>query len=211
MVTTWEKARVLESPWVQALEPAGDPFVAPLIPGMPLEVWHVPVAFVPWTAPATLSEAWRSNKKQFVAETWQKAPLVQGLHSGCAYSCGEVELAARLRSKEFDAVWISEWSGFPHVDCWREFCIKRSEFQARSPILWKEDQALRSEASKSGINLGARGGHPDVGAARPGERPVYIEYKGPGDKIKPKQYDWALALQQNERDLRYVAAYGKLS
>jgi hypothetical protein len=210
MIRDWEAPRVVELPWVKALEPAGDPFLAPLVPGMPLEVWHVPVRFAAWDPPAALSAAWQADKKRFVAETWQKAPLVQGGHSGCSYSCGEVELAARLRSVGYYAMWISEWSGFPHVDCWKEFCVKRSEFQARSQELWEADQTLRAAAYAVGIDLGSRGGHPDVGATRSGERSIYVEYKGPGDKIKPKQYDWAHALHQDETELRYVAAYGKL-
>lgn len=210
MTTKLTPQNVLGIPWVQALEPTADPFIAPLMPGLPLQVWHIPVQFVQWEAPAQLASRWASDKKTWVAETWQKAPLVRGVHSGCEYSCGEVELAARLRTSDYEAAWVSEWSGFPHVMCWREICIKRSELKNRRADLWQADQALRSSAAAMDIDLGERGGHPDVGVALSNAPPVYIEYKGPGDKIKPKQYDWARALIAASTDLRYIAAYGKV-
>ena len=146
-----------------------------------------------------------------IAETWQKRPLAVGADSGCDYSCGEVELSARLRSAGFDAVWISEWSGFPHVRDWEPFCVKRSEFANRSPILWRYDQDLRAAPSNAHRDLGKRGGHPDVAAITP-EGPFFLEYKGPGDSIKPKQIQWAAAAIDREHPrLAYVAVYGRFA
>jgi hypothetical protein len=127
-----------------------------------------------------------------------------GIDSGCPYSCGEVEIAARLRGAGFEAHWISEWSGFAHVPAWEPFCIKRIDFSTQVPVLWRFDQELRTAAQA----LGRSGGHPDVACLTP-EGPVYLEYKGPNDSIKAKQNAWAAAVIERESPrLVYLALHG---
>lgn len=99
-------------PVVRALRPVGKPYLARLSEHSDLKVWHADVQFEEWAIPPTLASRW-SNKEANVAETWQKRPLAVGADSGCIYSCGEVEIAARLRNAGFESYWMSEWSGFP--------------------------------------------------------------------------------------------------
>ena len=194
-------------PIVRALRPIATPHLTSLSGHSDLVVWHVDVEFEEWAIPPALAARW-SDKESSVADTWQKRPLAAGIDSGCIYSCGEVEIAARLRNAGFESYWISEWSGFPHVEAWEPFCIKRSEFSARAPDLWQYDQDLRTDPRNASRGLGRSGGHPDVACVTP-EGNVYLEYKGPGDSIKPKQNSWATAVVEREHPrLSYLAVRG---
>jgi hypothetical protein len=135
-----------------------------------LQVWHLDIELEEFAIPQELAARW-SEREAHVAETWQKRPLVVGHDSGYPYSCGEVELAARLRTAGYEAYWISEWSGFKHVPAWEPFCIKRNEFKARAPQLWEYDQAVRDGA---GYDLGTSGGHPDIACVTANGN-VYLE------------------------------------
>ena len=207
-----QPGEVAELPWVKALRPVGAPYREPLSAGSEFAVWHVDVEFKQWPIPPELKARWRADAPNNT-ETWRKRPLAAGVDSGCKYSCGEVELAARLRKAGYNAMWVSEWSGYPHVDCWRKYCVKRSEIEGEAPELWASDHNVRARAEKNGIDLGVRGGHPDVVAWK-SERGdfVYLEYKGPGDKIKKKQEDWARAILGQVIDrLPYVVVKGMFS
>lgn len=194
-------------PIVRALRPVGSPYLNSLSGHSDLVVWHVDVEFEEWAIPPVLAARW-SNKESSVAETWQKRPLAVGADSGCTYSCGEIEIAARLRNAGFGSYWISEWSGFPHVEAWEPFCIKRSEFSDRAPGLWQYDQDLRTDPRNATRSLARSGGHPDVACVTP-EGNVYLEYKGPVDSIKPKQNSWAAAVIEREHPrLSYLAVRG---
>jgi hypothetical protein len=198
-------------PWVKAIRPAGAPYRAALSTDPTFVVWHVDVEFEQWEIPPDLKVRWQ-GKTENNNETWRKRPLIAGTDSGCRYSCGEVELAARLRRAGYQSSWVSEWSGYPHVDCWRPFCVKRSEIENDAPELWAFDHNLRTRAEKTGVDLGRRGGHPDVAAWKSRKDLVYIEYKGPGDSINEKQEAWARALLDQVRDrLPYLAVWGKFS
>jgi hypothetical protein len=200
---------VASLPWVQALRPTRAPYVAQLSSYSALAVWHVDVQFTEWPVSRELAERWKEEKLN-AAETWRKRPLAVGVDSGCAPSCGEVELAARLRKAGYEAFWISEWQGFPHVECWRTICVKRGEMKARTPELWLFDQQLRDPVKSANESLGRSGGHPDIAAWRPETREFsYLEYKGPGDSFNRKQDAWARSiLSQVTPRLPYLAVRG---
>ena len=200
---------IAELPWVRALRPTGEPYLARLSDHSDLMVWHVDVEFRLWQVPVELHQRWLTPAIN-ANETWRKRPLVVGEDSGCEYSCGEVELAARLRNAGYQAYWISEWSGFPHVHCWEPFCVKRSELVRRAPAVNARDEQLRTGAAGMGLLLGRSGGHPDIAARRAGSNSfVYMEYKGPGDSIKPKQNGWAQAIITSESpETPYLAVKG---
>ena len=204
----------LETPddlsWVKAVRPLGPALFERLSSHSPLCVWHIEVEFKTWAAPHELVERW-THEKANTCETWRKRPLTAGGDTSGPYGCGEVEMAARLRAAGYEAYWISEWSGFPHVEHWRAFCVKRSELKERLPNVWAFDQRLRAAAAERGVSLGKAGGHPDIVAWEPGgSEYAFLEYKGPGDSIKPKQNDWAqVVLEMEAPRIAYVAVRGR--
>lgn len=202
-------AAIAQLPWVKALRPMRDPYLARLSDHSDLVVWHVDVEFRQWVIPKEESQRWLDSRTS-AEETWQKRPLVIGEDSQCGYSCGEVELAARLRTAGFQAYWISEWIGFAHVSCWQPFCIKRNELARRAREVNARDAQLRAKALQMGIDLGRAGGHPDIAAWSEGSSVVvYMEYKGPGDSIKLKQNAWAETIIASESpETPFVAVKG---
>jgi hypothetical protein len=169
----------------------------------------VDVPFGEYAISPAQADRWK-NARIDAAETWRKRPLVTGTDSGCIYSCGEVELAARFRAAGYEAFWISEWSAFPHWPAWEPFCVKRSELRDRLPQVWEHDHALRARFPE--LALGKGGGHPDVVAWQPGTQDLYfVEYKGPGDSINAKQNAWASAFLRLGGIGRYVAALGRIA
>ena len=77
-------------------------------------------------------------------------------------------------------------------------------------MIWECDQELRKNAAQIEIDLGKRGGHPDVAAWQLGNKDlIYFEYKGPGDSIGPKQEKWIRAiLNQAQGQLPYLIVNG---
>jgi hypothetical protein len=203
---------VLSTPWVQALRPRGQPYLGRLSKHSDLEVWHVDVEFRLWPIPAERESRWKDDKFNN-NETWRKRPLLVGEDSGCRpFSCGEVELAARLRHADLNAKWVSEWSTYQHVDCWHQYCVKRSELEDDEPELWAADNNLRMKSGNRADQLKKRGGHPDVAAWRSQADIVYVEYKGPNDSVSQKQDLWAQELlRQHPSRFCYVAAYGRIT
>ena len=177
-------------PSIESLRPIRFPSRKQLSNHSDLVVWHIDVEFEEWRPSDAVAARWTDSRLD-AQETWRKRPLAKGRDSGCPYSCGEVELAARLRGAGFEAFWVSEWAGFPHVDCWRPFCVKRPELRTRLPEVWEFDQRLRSRATSASNGLGKSGGHADIVAWRAGEGGfVFLEFKGPGDTIRAKQDTW---------------------
>jgi hypothetical protein len=207
--TVEEVARL---PWVQAVRPVQAPYRERLSRYSDLIVWHLDVEFPEWPIPPAWTARWQ-NKQTKESDTWRKSPLAVGVDSGCEYSCGEVELAARLRNAGYDGFWVSEWCGFPHVSCWEPYCVKRNELKERAPTLLAFDQQLRASAVTTRAVLGTRGGHPDVGFWLPSTHEhLYIEYKGPGDSINAKQDSWAQAIHKQENSrLAYVVVRGRFT
>ena len=197
--------------WVAALEPTGTPHLERLSEHSDLHVWHVNVSFQQWEVPPELAARW-TDKHIDERATWHKRPLVRTA-AEIPYSCGEVELAVRLRRAGFEAYWVSEWNGFAHVTHWEPYCIKRSELSMRGPSILARDAAVRAVQTPTCVPLGSRGGHPDIVAWRSGtDEFVYVEYKGPSDEIKPKQNAWAQALSAMQPSrVCYVAARGSFT
>ncbi|GLC27764.1 VRR-NUC domain-containing protein [Roseisolibacter agri] len=195
--------------WLDVLEPLSVPYRSHLSQGSDLLTWHLEAQFRAFHVTADWQARWE-HAAAAAADTWNKRPLLAGTDSGCPYSCGEVELVARFRTAGYTAYWISEWSGFPHVPSWQPFCIKRSELRERLPNVWEHDRALRSRFPD--LDLGPSGGHPDVVAWRPGATEFrFVEYKGPGDSIRPKQAAWATALLRiAEDDASYAVVIGRV-
>jgi hypothetical protein len=201
-------SQILELPWIQALRPVGEPYLARLSTHSDFATWHVKVELQGWQIPTDLAERWKDDKSNN-AETWRKRPLVVGEDSGCKVSCGEVELAARLKKIGLNSRWVSEWSSYPHVPCWQKYCVKRRELDDVEPELWAADNNLRQRSSLRQEALGKTGGHPDVAAWKTQHDIVYVEYKGPGDKVNKKQDAWAQEIiSQNSDRFCYIAAYG---
>lgn len=198
---------VASLPVVAALQPVRLPYLARLSEHSGLMVWHVDVEFDEWVIPVDLQERW-ADKHRNAAETWSKRPLAVGVDSGAQYSCGEIEIVARLRQAGFESYWVSEWSGFSHLESWQPFCVKRNEFSERAPRFWRYDQEIRTQGGGESRGLGSAGGHPDVGAITP-DGFFFLEYKGPNDSIKAKQNSWAAAVIEREAPrLAYVAVRG---
>jgi hypothetical protein len=173
--------QIFKLPHVQALRPARLPHLERPSEHSELSVWHIHVRFTEYALTAQLQRRW-SDERFNTAETWRKRPLAKGEDSGCAFSCGEVELAARLRNAGFEAYWISEWSGFSYVEMWKPFCAKRSDFKERAPALWSYDHALLTASAATSALLGISGGHPDVAAITP-NGPFFIEYTAQGRAV----------------------------
>lgn len=203
-------AEILQLPWVKALRPLGQPYLARLSTHSEFESWHVDVELENWQIPPELSARWQDNAFNN-NETWRKRPLVIGRDSGCPYSCGEVEVAARLRRANLQSRWVSEWGSYQHVLCWKAYCVKRRELEDIEPELWAADNNLRYKAGSRQETLGKTGGHPDVAAWTSQRDIVYVEYKGPGDKVNKKQDAWAQEIiAQNPGRFCYLAAYGRI-
>ncbi len=193
--------------WVNALKPNEPPRMDRLSEHSELKVWHTRLVFDRYEPSASENARW-AQKSVRDAQTWGKSPLLIGRESGCGYSCGEIEIAARLRKAGYDAYWISEWSAFPHVRDWEPWCVKRTELRGRLPSVWEFDRRLRNQFQD--LALDQQGGHPDVVAwSASRDELFYVEYKGPSDRMKPKQNRWAQALSRLDPDVhRYVAARG---
>lgn len=189
--------------WATAFGPGATPTLTRLSAHSDLMAWHVEATFEElrrrdWPA------RW-SDERTMNAETWRKRPILSGSSSQLLYSCGEVELVARLRAAGYEAFWISEWSGFAPVAEWKGYCVTRNQLRETLPEVWAIDRRIRT----SEPSLGLRGGHPDIVAWRPEMSCVYYaEYKGPGDTINPKQNSWVRAMYASGVAASYVAVAG---
>ncbi len=207
MNDTITASEIVRLPWVQALRPQGEPYLSRLSAHSEFVAWHIDIPLETWPIPSDMAVRWAENRFNN-NETWRKRPLVRGADSGCPYSCGEVEIAARLRKAGFQSRWVSEWGSYEHVPCWQSYCVKRRELEDTEPELWAADHSLRVKAQSRQDVLGKTGGHPDVAAWHSQKDIVYVEYKGPGDKVNKKQDAWAQEIiAQNPERFCYLAAY----
>lgn len=192
--------------WVHVLRSDSEPYCDMLSVHTALVAWHLDLRFERYVPTPEEQARWADSHSKS-SETWNKLLLV-GRESGCRYSCGELEIAARLRATGYQAFWISEWSGFQHVPEWKPFCLTRKELRERLPKVWEFDKSLREQFPQ--LRLGTSGGHPDVVAWLPGsETFVFVEYKGPGDSINEKQAAFATALHLADPDThRYAVVRG---
>ena len=183
-----------------------------IAPKSNFKVLHASVRFQEFPISDALRARWKDEDTN-ARETWRKRPLLISEDSNCTYSCGEVELAIRFNKAGFRAKWVSEWSGFPYVPMWEKYFTKRSDLKTREPDIFQFDFNLRNFSLNRGVDLGRSGGHPDVAVLDPNLGWCFIEYKGPGDTIKPKQIHWAEALAAKYPDqVRYLmikSAFGE--
>jgi hypothetical protein len=156
--------------WLADLRPVAEPALKPLARDSPLLAWHVTVAFRRWIpAPGSPKPGW--------AETYGKTQIV----SGTAWSVAEIELARRLREAGWQAGWMDTFGSAPRV--WREWLVAQSDLP----------KSVRDALEDIGSALGtADAGWPDLVAWR-GSRlgaSVFVEYKGPSDRIRAGQAAW---------------------
>ena len=194
--------------WAHVLRSDSEPYRDVLSAHAALVAWHLDLRFERYV-PTPEEEARWADSHAASSETWNKLLLV-GRESGCRYSCGELEIAARLHAAGYKAFWVSEWSGFQHAPAWRPFCVTRKELRERLPNVWEFDKSLREQFPQ--LRLGTSGGHPDVVAWLPGsETFVFVEYKGPGDAINEKQAAFAAALRLADPGIhRYLVVRGSV-
>jgi hypothetical protein len=93
-------------------------------------------------------------------------------------SCAEVEIVKCLRRAGWDAAWISPFKCGERRWGW---------YRRRSTAL---PDPVRDIERQLGL---ADAGRPDV-TAWTGQRVLYLESKGPGDALKPKQVHWISAV-----------------
>jgi hypothetical protein len=136
--------------------------------------WHVTVVFRRWRAPP-------SAPKPDWAETYGKTQVESD--SGVR-SVAEIELTHRLREAGWQAGWVDTFGSAPRA--WREWLIEPSTLPA----------PLRDGMKRIADRLAtARAGRPDLVAWRGrtlGEA-VFVEYKGPRDRIRTGQDAWYCA------------------
>jgi len=150
--------------------------------GSPLSVWHVEVSFRPWRGPAGMTLSRSDN--------WNGKALVVGDDSGLDRSVAEVEIAARLRSREA----LAGWTGKPR-DPWSRWVLDAT---IRSGWLAVVDSKVRRKVD--GLANNSRG-RPDVLRWVSGLNDFCcVEYKGPSptnpmrsDTVKDEQEAWLLS------------------
>ncbi len=157
--------------WLRALNYTREPTLHPLAPDSELLAWHVEVRFRLWQQPEESPPLTRES-------TYGWKPQIIG--SDGSRSVGEVELVQRLRRAGMRSYWIDTFGSAPAQ--WQTFIAKRDQFPAR---------IARFLADLRGKGRGKLGGAPDVIAWNlRNEEPVFVEYKGPKDKIRPGQDEW---------------------
>ncbi|MDP9479432.1 MAG: VRR-NUC domain-containing protein [Actinomycetota bacterium] len=158
------------------------------------EAWHAPVEFEPLgVAPGDL----KLTRK----DTYGWKPQLRTEIPGLGRSVGEVELAHRLRSEGYEAYWVDNFGSAPAM--WRPWTRRAKQLPA---WLLDLDAKIREHDL---MQLHKRGGWPDVVAWVPGSGEArFVEYKGPGDKVRASQDAWfRAALNLNVLpDKSYVVA-----
>ncbi len=165
--------------WVSAIVPIGEPYRGRLSEHSDVEAWHAPVEFRPW-------EFSTETPKLSRKDTYGWKPQVQAAYPGLDRSVGEVELAQRLRSAGYTAYWVDNFGSAPAI--WRPWT--RRAKQLPRWLLEMDEKIRRHDLMKPYKT----GGWPDVVAWDPtSNEALFVEYKGPGDKVKPSQDAWVRA------------------
>ena len=99
------------------------------------------------------------------------------------WTVAEIELVRRLRDAGWHAGWVDTFGSAPKE--WAEWLVKPSALPS----------ALSHFISEIERATGRNGGKPDVVAWRGNSlaEAVFLEYKGPTDKINQKQVEWLQA------------------
>jgi VRR-NUC domain len=157
--------------WLDDLRPVAEPRLEPLARGSGVLAWHATVAFRRWLSPPGAPKpAW--------AETYGKAQILSG---DGVRSVAEIELTRRLREAGWQGGWMDTFGSAPRG--WREWLVEPGALPA----------PVRDVMKRVAATLGTAGaGRPDLVAWRGstlGEA-VFVEYKGPSDRIRPGQDAW---------------------
>jgi hypothetical protein len=180
--------------WLSVLEPVGQCLLKPLIPGNNVLAWHANLAFTRWSPPpgaSKLSWSVTYGKTQIACDDGTR-------------TVAEIELVRRLREAGWRAGWVDTFGSAPHV--WNEWLVKPNSL----PLpLRASYEAITRAAGSTG------GGKPDI-VAWQGESladAVFVEYKGPSDRVRPGQDIWFRAALRNgmSRDQFAVAKCAKIA
>jgi hypothetical protein len=162
------------------------------MPGSDVLAWYAPLAFTRWSPPpgaAKLPWSITYGKTQIACDdgTWTVA---------------EIELVRRLRAAGWCAGWVDTFGTAPQV--WTEWLVSPPSL----PVPLRDSYETITKAAGS-----TGGGKPDI-LAWQGEAladAVFVEYKGPSDRVRPGQDAWfrAALLHGMSRDQFAVATWPK--
>lgn len=157
--------------WLSSVEPIDPAILLPVMPGSELLAWHATVRFKHWTPPPGVEMPSR-------AETYGKTLIVS---SDGGWTVAEIELVRRLRSKSWQAGWVDSFGQAPKT--MGEWILDPDSFP---PQLREAYEAIILATGRK------RGGSPDIIAwqGQSLSSAVFIEYKGPNDRVRPSQQAW---------------------
>jgi hypothetical protein len=159
--------------------------------GPPSEVEHFQFAFKRWDGPIRPWKEHFGKGKGQVHSLDGAEPL---------RSCNEVETAKRLRTVREHAFWFSGYNPTAVPDIWRLWV--RSLGVEAPDWLTALDAAVRDRIRSP------KGGMPDVVAWNTDEplaSAIFVECKGPNERIGESQEDWVWAVRQQGIGLPQVA------
>jgi VRR-NUC domain len=179
--------------WLSILKPV-ECRLEPLMRGSDMLAWHATLAFTRWSLPQGASKLpW--------SVTYGKTQIAR---DDGTWTVAEIELVRRLRDAGWRAGWVDTFGSAPHL--WTEWLVKPNSL----PLPMRASyEAITRAAGSTG------GGKPDI-VAWQGESladAVFVEYKGPNDKVLPGQDIWFRAALRNgmSRDQFAVAKWPKLA
>ncbi len=158
--------------------------------GSPPVVVHVEIPYRQWEGPiGPWAEHFGKGRQQ-----------VYTLDGGePVRSCNEVEVAKLLRAAGRCAYWVSCYNPSKLPDIWRPYALAP---KAMPDWLQQIDGKIRSRTGHP------KGGIPDVvswDASDPRGTVVFVECKGPKEKIKKNQEDWVCATIENGLEVERFA------
>ena len=157
--------------WLQLVRPVSDPRLQPIVPSSRSSCWYVEVEFQRHRLPPGATKPpW--------GETYGKTQIVG---DDGQWSVAEIELVRRFRAAGWSAGWIDTFGSAPSR--WSSWLVDPGELPT---LLRRSFNAITDDASVTG------GGMPDVIGWR-GDTlsdAVFVEYKGPSDRIRPGQDAW---------------------
>jgi hypothetical protein len=180
--------------WLSILEPVGQCRLEPLVSGGNVLAWHATLAFTRWSLPPGASKlSW--------SVTYGKTQIAR---DNGTWTVAEIELVRRFREAGWRAGWVDTFGRAPKA--WTEWLVKPNSLPL--PLRASYEAITRAAGGKGG-------GKSDI-VAWQGESladAVFVEYKGPSDKVLPGQDIWFRAALGNgiSRDQFAVAKWPKLA
>jgi len=176
---------IISPQWLSSFQPI---FLSrePLTPDSDLMVWHAVVSFVHWSP---LSGESKPSRK----ETYGKTLISRDDGN---WTVAEIELVRRMRESGWKAGWVDTFGSAPKE--WAEWIVESSSLP--SPLR-ESYQTITRAAGRNG------GGKPDIVAWR-GESladAVFLEYKGPNDRVRVGQDVWFRAALKEGMSLEQFA------